>query len=110
MLAQRRLLFLLPFAPSLDPTHGGSQVMARMLTQLATRHQVAVLYLRAPHEALLDDTLSGQCALVEEITRPCLGDSFIQRWTSRLRLVTGLSQGRTIALHRAIAAARAPPA
>src|SRR5207237_9784835 len=43
-----RLLCLLPFAPRLDATDGGSRVMARLLLGLAQAHRLAVLYLRAP--------------------------------------------------------------
>src|SRR5258708_32619693 len=62
-----RLLFLLPFAPRLDATHGGGRVTAQLLAQLAIRHPVALLYLRAATEPPLDDVLRQRCELVEEI-------------------------------------------
>jgi glycosyltransferase involved in cell wall biosynthesis len=72
---RRRLLFLLPFAPRLDAAHGGSRVMAQLLTQLAARHHIAVLYLRAVGEPPIDERLREQCDHVEEVLRPEYMDS-----------------------------------
>jgi polysaccharide biosynthesis protein PslH len=70
-----RLLFLLPFPPRLDATHGGSRTTAQLLGHLATRHRVAVLYLRAPDDLPADAVLQEQCELVEEVMRPNPGFS-----------------------------------
>ena len=74
----RRLLFLLPFAPRLDATHGGGRVTAQLLAEMATRHRVALLYLRAPIDPPLDSLLQARCELVEEIIRPNPGFSLAQ--------------------------------
>ena len=80
---KRRLLFLLPFAPRFDATHGGGRVTAQLLAQLAIRHSVALLYLRAATEPPLDDGLRQRCELVEEIVRSDEGFS-LARWSSRI--------------------------
>ena len=81
--SKRRLLFLLPFAPRFDATHGGGRVTAQLLAQLAVRHRIVLLYLRAATEPPLDDFLRQRCEVVEEIVRSDVGFSFA-RWTSRL--------------------------
>jgi len=68
--SSRKLLCLLPFAPRLDATHGGGRVTGQMITELTRRHQVALLYLRAPSEPPVDDALQQRCAVVEEVIRP----------------------------------------
>jgi glycosyltransferase involved in cell wall biosynthesis len=90
--ARRRLLFLLPFAPRLDATHGGGRVTAQLLTQLATRHSIALLYLRAAAEPPMDDILRQRCDLVEEIVR---SDAYfsVVRWSSR---ILSLLRGRPL--------------
>lgn len=90
--ARRRLLFLLPFAPRLDATHGGGRVTAQLLTQLATRHSIALLYLRAAAEPPMDDILRQRCDLVEEIVRSDEGFSF-RRWSFR---AVSLLRGRPL--------------
>jgi len=90
--SKRRLLFLLPFAPRLDATHGGGRVTAQLLAQLALRHPIALLYLRAATEPPLDDVLRQRCELVEEIVRSDVGFSFA-RWSSR---ISSLLRGRPL--------------
>ena len=90
----RRLLFLLPFAPRLDATHGGGRAMAQLLARLATRHHVALLYLRAADEPPIDPILQERCTLVEELMRPRTGRSPAQRWARRARLITALPRGK----------------
>ena len=90
--SKRRLLVLLPFAPRLDATHGGGRVTAQLLAQLAVRHSIALLYLRAATEPPLDDVLRQRCELVEEIVRSEVGFSFA-RWISR---VISLLRGRPL--------------
>jgi glycosyltransferase involved in cell wall biosynthesis len=86
---KRRLLFLLPFAPRLDATHGGGRATAELLAQLATRHQVALLYLRAATEPPIDDLLKERCDLVEEVVRLSTGLSLGQRSSRILSLLRG---------------------
>ena len=88
-LARSRLLFLLPFAPRLDATHGGGRVMAQFLARLATRHRIALLYLRAATEPPVDKTLQEQCELVEEVIRPDPGLSLGQGWSRLDSLLHG---------------------
>jgi len=66
---RRRLLVTAPFPPRLDAAVGGSRVIAEMVAALSARHDVALLYLRAPDEPPIDEVLAGRCALVEEVAR-----------------------------------------
>lgn len=91
---ERRLLFLLPFAPRLDATHGGSRSLAEMLVQMATRHELALLCLRGADDLPVDQALKERCALVEEVPRPSDGRSILQRWLRRGRLMIGLLRGK----------------
>jgi polysaccharide biosynthesis protein PslH len=64
-----RLLVLAPFPPRLDAAHGGGRMVAQLLSQLAGRHQVGLLYLRAARELPLDPVLQAHCAWAEEVDR-----------------------------------------
>ena len=79
--ARRRLLFLLPFPPSLEAAHGGGRVIAQLITRLATRHTIAILYLRAPSEPFADSTLQHGCDLVEAVARPDPGFCLTDGWS-----------------------------
>ena len=76
---RRRLLFLLPFAPRLDATHGGSRVIAELLYELTGRHEVAIVYLRARDEPPLDKSLRGRCRVDAEVERPPIAGSVRRR-------------------------------
>ncbi len=91
---RRRLLFLLPFAPRLDATHGGGRVMGQLIANLATRHDVAMLCLRALDELSVDRILQDRCRLVEEIIRPGIGRSLAQRSSQNVRVIASLLRGR----------------
>jgi polysaccharide biosynthesis protein PslH len=52
--------------------------MAQLLERMATRHHVALLYLRAPTDPPLDPSLQEQVELVEEVTRPDPGFSLAE--------------------------------
>ena len=86
---QRRLLFLLPFPPRLDATYGGGRATAQLLAKLAARHQVALLYLRAPAEPPLDAILQKRCALIKEVSRPNPGFSLVPGWSRINALLHG---------------------
>jgi glycosyltransferase involved in cell wall biosynthesis len=86
---KRRLLFLLPFAPRLDATHGGGRATAELLVQLATRHRVALICLRAASEPPVDDLLRERCEIVEEVPRLDHGLSLWQRSSRILSLLRG---------------------
>jgi polysaccharide biosynthesis protein PslH len=64
-----RLLFLAPFAPRLQASHGGGRVIAELLDRLARRHEVALLCVRGAQEPAVDEQLRGRCVLVEEFVR-----------------------------------------
>ncbi len=67
MTARRlRLLFLAPFPPRLDASHGGSRVIAQLVSRLAERHDVALCCLRGGNDAPVDEALSAKCRLVRE--------------------------------------------
>jgi polysaccharide biosynthesis protein PslH len=70
MSARRRLLFLAPFPPRRDGVHGGSRVSGELLHELAARHEVALVYLRARDEPPLDEAVRDRCSLAVEVERP----------------------------------------
>lgn len=43
--ARRRILFILPFAPDLQARDGGTRAMTALITAMAGRHEIHVLYL-----------------------------------------------------------------
>ncbi|HSL30368.1 MAG TPA: glycosyltransferase [Anaerolineales bacterium] len=65
-----RLLILLPFAPRRDATHGGARVITQFLTEMTSRHRVAVLYFREASEPGADSFFHQRCELLEEVVRP----------------------------------------
>jgi glycosyltransferase involved in cell wall biosynthesis len=68
----RRLLFLLPFPPDPEGLHGASRMTGQLLERLASRHEVAALYLRAPEEPPIAPSLAARLASSEEVGRPSL--------------------------------------
>jgi polysaccharide biosynthesis protein PslH len=70
MTTGHRVLFVAPFAPRLDATHGGSRVIATLMTRLATRNRVALAYLRDPEEPAVDPDVARVCDVVAEVQRP----------------------------------------
>src|SRR5207245_2634473 len=86
--SRRRLLFLAPSPPRLDATHGGSRMVAQLVSLLAPRHDIALLCLRFPDEPPVDDVVRERCDVVEEVHRPLLARSpwRLLRETRRLRL------------------------
>lgn len=58
------ILVLTPFPPRLDGRHGGSRVTAGLVTALARRHSVALLYLARGDEDVDDAVLEACDALV----------------------------------------------
>jgi glycosyltransferase involved in cell wall biosynthesis len=102
--SKRRLLFLLPFPPSFEAAHGGARVIAQLITQLATRHAIAVLYLRAPSELPADSMLQHRCDLVEPVARPEPGFCLTDGWSRIGSLARGLpmwAAGSAIKAYRA---------
>ena len=64
---RRRLLFLLPFPPRLDGTHGGARVSASLLDALSRHHDIACVYFRAADEPEFDEGVASRCAVVVEV-------------------------------------------
>jgi polysaccharide biosynthesis protein PslH len=69
----RRVLFLAPFPPRLDGTHGGSKVIAQLVTGFARRHDVGLLHLQGRDDAEPDDAIREACSFVEAVERPHKG-------------------------------------
>jgi glycosyltransferase involved in cell wall biosynthesis len=87
-----RLLFLMPFPPRLDATHGGGRVAAQLLSALAAHHRVAILAMRADDEPPVDDLLRARCEWVEEVSRPWTSSRWHAQCIRNGRLVAGLAR------------------
>jgi glycosyltransferase involved in cell wall biosynthesis len=83
-----RILYLLPFPPQLDATHGGARVTAELVSRIARRHDVALLYLRGAEEPPADTRVLQRCSVGREVARPDRPSAF-----HRLRTVAGLVRG-----------------
>lgn len=81
-----RVLFLLPFAPRLDASHGGGRAIAQFVGLMAARHRVALLYLRAPGEPPLDESLRARCDASIEVWRSGPYGSGLRNASRLLRL------------------------
>ena len=64
-----RLLVLAPFPPRLD-AHGGSRVIAELLSKLTLTTPVALVCLRDPSERPTDDALAARLERLDEVPRP----------------------------------------
>jgi glycosyltransferase involved in cell wall biosynthesis len=81
-----RVLVAVPFAPRADAMHGG-RVIAQFLHELAGRHEVALVYLRRPGSASIDEALAARCDVVEEVViRSRLSG---KTWGRRLSVLSG---------------------
>jgi glycosyltransferase involved in cell wall biosynthesis len=67
-----RLLFLLPFPPRPDGSHGASRMTGQLLECLVSHHEVAAIYLRAREEPPIAAELADGLALAVEVDRPSL--------------------------------------
>src|SRR4051812_18216330 len=63
----RKLLFLLPFAPDIRGSHGGTRACAAIISVLALHHHVRVLYL-APVDEHPPRELPTGCESIEPIS------------------------------------------
>ena len=88
-----RLLVVAPFPPRLDGRHGGSRAVAQLVSDLARRHAVALVVLRADDEPGVDNGLRKACDLVEEVAIPAVGSSVLARLKNRIRLRLALLRG-----------------
>lgn len=91
-----RVLFLAPFAPNLQASHGGSRVIAQLMAHLVQRHSIGLCYLRAAREPAVDRLLMEQCEIVEEVVIPDSGAPGTNRWTRRLRVWKDLIMGKPL--------------
>jgi glycosyltransferase involved in cell wall biosynthesis len=87
-----RLLFLAPFAPRRDGTHGGSRAIAELLVRLTERHRVVLLHLRGPREAPADAALLERCDSVREVARTTPAGT-LSRLGRRVRVAGALARG-----------------
>jgi glycosyltransferase involved in cell wall biosynthesis len=87
-----RLLFLVPFPPRRDGSHGGSRAVAELVTRLAERHQVALVHLRGEAESAPDDALLERCDLVRDVPKPETPGG-LGRLGRRLRVAGALLRG-----------------
>ena len=85
-----RLLILLPFAPKLEAASGGARVTTQFLSEISSRHKVAVLYFREADESGADLFFHETCERIEEVVRPASEKSFWSRLTRYFRLIFSL--------------------
>ena len=91
-----RILFLAPFAPHLQASHGGGRVIAQLIAHLAQRHSIGLCYLRAAWEPPVDPVLRGYCDVVEEVVLPEIAHAGIDQLGRRLRVWKELVIGRPL--------------
>jgi polysaccharide biosynthesis protein PslH len=87
-----RLLFLAPFAPRRDGSHGGSRAVAELLVRLTERHSVGLVCLQGPGEPAPDPALLERCDTVRQIARPPLQPGF-SGLARRVRVAGALARG-----------------
>jgi polysaccharide biosynthesis protein PslH len=87
-----RILFLLPFPPRADARHGGSRTMWHFLSNISSRHSIAILYLRTPGEPDIDDSLRRRCEFVGCAERPQKATMW-QRMVWHFRLLASVLRG-----------------
>src|SRR5258705_8341443 len=85
---RRRILLLAPFAPRHDSAYGTARLIAEQVEALATRHDIALLSLRAAGDPPSDDRVRRSCDVVEEVVRSVTGDSPADRARRYLRPIT----------------------
>lgn len=88
-----RVLLLAPFPPRCDATHGGARVLGQVISHLADRHQVAVIYLRENGEPGIDPDVKARCDRVWEVALPVHPTRGISHWARRLSVLQGLLRG-----------------
>ena len=64
------MLFVAPFPPRLDATHGGAKVVGELIAGTAERHSVALVHLRHATEPPVEDELRSRLDLSEDVLRP----------------------------------------
>jgi len=87
-----RLLFLAPFAPRCDGSHGGGRAIAELVLRLAERHRVGLVCLRGAAEPRADPALLERCEMVHEVARPVAAGA-LGRFGRRVRVAAALVRG-----------------
>jgi glycosyltransferase involved in cell wall biosynthesis len=64
------VLFVAPFPPRLDATHGGAKVVGELIDGTAERHAVALVHLRHEAEPPVEDELRSRLEMSEDVLRP----------------------------------------
>jgi polysaccharide biosynthesis protein PslH len=85
-----RLLFLLPFPPRLRGRHGGANVTGQVLARLASRHDVAALYLTQPDEPPIEDDLQRICGRLEGVESSWDPGKLAARIAAKIALARGV--------------------
>jgi len=93
-----RLLVAAPFPPRATGMHGGSRAIAALLTELASDHAIALLYLRGRNEPGIDAAIRGACEIAREVPRPWSYDD--SRAAKALRIGAGLACGTPMWVRR----------
>jgi glycosyltransferase involved in cell wall biosynthesis len=91
-----RVLVVAPFPPRPDAPDGGIKSVAYFVAELARRHDVGLVALRAEHEPPVPESLRSACEFVEEFERDGRGPSRGARFGSRTRLSVGAIRGDPI--------------
>ena len=91
-----RVLVVAPFPPRPDAPDGGIKSVAYFVAELARRHDVGLVALRAEHEPPVPESLRNVCEFVEEFERDGRGASRGARFGSRARLSAGAVRGEPI--------------
>jgi glycosyltransferase involved in cell wall biosynthesis len=85
-----RLLFLLPFPPRLHGRHGGANAIGQLLAGLASRHDVAALYLTQANDPPLEEALREVCGLLEGVESSWDPGQLTSRIAAKVALVRGV--------------------
>ena len=86
-----RVLVVAPFPPQATGRHGGARALAANLRAIATRHEVAIVYVPDSPATEPDERFASACALVEALpARELYGP---RRWLRRLAVDAALVRG-----------------
>ena len=85
-----RLLILLPLAPRVGAMNGGARVITQFLTEITSRHKVAIVYFREVDEPSADQFFYERCEWVEEVVRPASKKNLLARMARYFRMILSL--------------------
>ena len=89
-----RVLFVAPFPPRSDGTHGGARAIAQSVLHTAERHRCSLCYFRYPTEPQPDDPLVEALEHCVEILRPAERRRSVGHVARAIRWRAGLLVGR----------------